>query len=166
MAQAECDKQRIHEQRMKELDIITNSSLRDQYAEQLLSDKILAPLENAQHKIQNTAKHAQYLAEVLGYHHSDHGLSLEEAQAISHELRILANILTGAESLYDLKLVYVAATLFNDQVASFRHTDRKYSLSRELRKNILDPLNTCIADHQNFQRRRDFYPTENKVVAE
>ena len=55
-------RQRKHELRMKELEIISNSSQRDLYAKELLLDKLLGPIEDASHQIQNTAKHAQYLA--------------------------------------------------------------------------------------------------------
>jgi hypothetical protein len=66
-----------HEQKMKELEMISNSNLRDQYVYEMLLDKFLAPIEKAQNKIQDTAKHAQYLAEVLGYYYRDHSLSQE-----------------------------------------------------------------------------------------
>jgi len=68
------ENRRKHEERMAELQVISNSSLRDAYAQQLLLDRFLAPVENAQHSIQNAAKHAQYMAEVVNYYHHDHGL--------------------------------------------------------------------------------------------
>ncbi len=77
------EKDRKHQERMKELEIISNSNLRDQYVQQLLLDKFLAPVESAQHQIQNSAKHAQWLAEAFGYHYQDHGASQQEAKEIS-----------------------------------------------------------------------------------
>lgn len=40
---------REHERRMKELEIIENSSLKDEYVRQLLLNHILYPIEQAQH---------------------------------------------------------------------------------------------------------------------
>ncbi|MBD1926478.1 hypothetical protein H6F74_09495 [Trichocoleus sp. FACHB-90] len=150
------EKQRKHEQRMKELQIIADSSLRDAYVQQLLLDKFLAPVDNAQHQIQNTAKHAQYLAETFSYYYQDHGATKEEAKEICHQLRILAIKISQVDSLYELKVIYQAATLFVYQMSNFQHQERKYSLERAIRKNILDVLNTCIAVETNFQRRVDF----------
>ena len=146
-----------HEQKMKELEIIYNSNLRDQYVYEMLLDKFLAPIEEAQSRIQDTAKHAQYIAEKLGYYYRDHKLSPEEAKIICSELRTIAVRITRAESLYELKIIYEAITDFVDFTAKFQHKERKYSISRALRKNILDPLNTCIGKHQNFIRRIECY---------
>jgi len=49
---------REHERRMKELQIIENSNLKDEYVKQLLLDRILYPVEKAQNDIQNAAKQA------------------------------------------------------------------------------------------------------------
>lgn len=151
-----------HEEKMKELEIISDSNLRDQYVYQILLDKFLAPIEKAQHAIQDTAKHAQYLAEILSRYYKDHNLSQEEANIICHELRDLAVQITNSESLYDLKIVYEAITAFVDLTSPFQHQDRKYSISREIRKNILNPLNTSIANYQNFQRRISCYEVQGK----
>lgn len=148
-----------HEQKMKELEIIANSSLRDQYVYEMLLDKFLAPIEEAQNRIQDTAKHAQYMAEVLAYYYRDHNLSQAEAKIICSELRTIAVRITNAESLYELKIIYEAITEFVDVTAKFQHKERKYSIGRELRQNILDPLNTCIGKYQNFQRRIECYNT-------
>jgi hypothetical protein len=150
------DKQRKHEQRMKELQLIADSSLRDAYVQQLLLDKFLAPVENAQHQIQNTAKHAQYLAETFNYYYQDHSATKEEAKEICYQLRVLAIKISQVDSLYELKVIYQAATLFVYQLSRFQPKERKYSLERALRRNILDVLNTCIAVETNFQRRVDF----------
>jgi len=116
------ENRRKHEERMAELQVISNSSLRDAYAQQLLLDRFLAPVENAQHSIQNAAKHAQYMAEVVNYYHH-------------------------------LKIIYQVVTVFTQQLSRFKHRERNYSWEREIRKGILDPLNTCIAVEKNFQRR-------------
>jgi hypothetical protein len=77
----------------------------------------LAPIAEAQNSIQNTAKHAQYMAEVLGYYYRDNNLSQEEAKIICSELRTRAVKITRAESLYELKIVYEAITNFVDITA-------------------------------------------------
>lgn len=78
--------------------MISHSNLRDQYVYEMLLDKFLAPIAEAQNSIQNTAKHAQYLAEFLGYYYRDHNLSQEEAKIICSELRTMAVKITRAES--------------------------------------------------------------------
>lgn len=78
--EAHADRRRKHEERMQELAMIANSSLRDDYIQQLLLDKFLAPVEKAQHKLQNTAQHAQWLAEKVNYYYYDHGASQEQAK--------------------------------------------------------------------------------------
>ncbi len=148
-----------HERKMKELEIISSSNLRDQYVYELLLDKFLSPIEEAQNRIQDAAKHAQYMAEVLSYYYRDHSLSQAEAKILCSELRTIAVRITSAESLYELKIIYEAITDFVDVTAKFQHKERKYSIGRELRKNILDPLNTCIGKYQNFQRRIESYNT-------
>jgi hypothetical protein len=57
------------------------------------------------------------------------------------------------DSLYDLKIIYQVVTVFTQQLSKFKHRERKYSWEREIRKGILDSLNTCIAIEKNFQRR-------------
>ncbi|MGF1491196.1 MAG: hypothetical protein ACFBSC_01830 [Microcoleaceae cyanobacterium] len=167
MLQASAQKHEYkHREKMKELEMISDSSLRDQYVYQILLDKFLAPIEEAQHTVQNTAKHAQYLAEVLSYYYKDHNLSKKEARVFSSELRNLAVKITQAESLYDLKIIYEALTSFVDLAHPFQHKERKYSISREIRKNILDPLNTCVAEYQNFQRRISCYQIQEKPMIE
>lgn len=145
---------RQHEQKMQELSMIQNSSLRDEYVRLLLLDKFLAPIEEAQHRIQNTAKQAQWLAEKVNYHFADHGLSQEQAKELMKQLRLLAVKITQSESLNDLKLVYAVATLFVDVMSEFKHRSRHYSIERAMRKGILEPLNTCIATERNFQLRK------------
>jgi hypothetical protein len=144
---------RKHEKQMQELNIINNSQLRDVYVQQILLDKFLCPIENAQHQIQNTAKHAQFLAEALNYYHQDHQLSKEDAQKVSQQFRFLAIQLSNADSLYELKIVYRAATLFAQYLSQFQHRERNYSLEHGIRKGILNPLNDCIAVEKNFQIR-------------
>lgn len=146
---------RKHEQKMKELSIIDNSNLRDEYVRQMLLDRFLAPIEKAQHEIQKTAMHAQWLAEAVNYYYHDHGLSKEQAKELATHLRTLAIKITQAESLHDLKFVYAVTTLFADRISTFKHKERKYSLEREIRKGILNPLSTCIATERNFKRRID-----------
>ncbi len=43
---------------------------------------MLAPIEEAQHEIHNSAKHAQWLSEVIVYYHDDHKMNARTA----HEL--------------------------------------------------------------------------------
>jgi len=59
---------RKHELQLQELAIIADSNLRDQLAVHLIVDRFLAPVEQAQFLIQDTAKHSQYLAEAIGYY--------------------------------------------------------------------------------------------------
>jgi hypothetical protein len=147
------ENQRKHEQSIKELDIINNSQLRDNYVQQLLLDKFLAPIENAQRQLQNTAKHSQFMAEAVNHYYKDHQLSKEEAQKIAQQFRFLAIQISHIDSLYDLKVAYRATTLFAQYISKFQHRERQYSLEHGIRKGILDPLNDCIAAENNFQRR-------------
>lgn len=144
---------RKHEQKLQELSIIADSNIRDQFAVELLMDKILAPIEKAQLQIHEAAKHAQYMAEVIGYYYTDHGLTQEQAKKISTQFRFLAVQLTEVNSLHNLKLVYRVLTLFLDEISVFKHRERKYSIEHEVRQGILDRLNICIANYENFQRR-------------
>ena len=148
---------RRQEQKIQELKIIADSSLRDQLAAQLLMDKFLAPVEKAQDCIQNAAKHAQYLAEIVGYYYVDHEMSREQAQEICSQFRLLAIKLTESNTLHDLKLVYRAITIFTDNISIFKHSNRHYSVERSVRQGILNPLNTCIASYENFQRRNELF---------
>lgn len=149
------EEKRKQEQQLRELEIIADSSLRDQLANQLLMDKLLAPIEKAQELVQNTAKHAQYLAEVIAYYHADHGMNLDQARSICSQFRLLAIKLTESNTLHELKLVYKVITIFTDEISIFRHHKRDYSIERSVRKGILEPLNTCIASYENFQRRSE-----------
>jgi len=88
--EAHADNQRKHEEKMQELQLIANSELRDKYVEQLVLDKFLTPIEDAQHKIQDTAKHAQYMAESVNYYYRDHNLNKEQAQEVCQQFRVLA----------------------------------------------------------------------------
>ena len=138
------ENQRRHEEKMAEINLIANSELRDSYVQQLLLDKFLAPIEKAQHDIQNAAKHAQYMAEAVNYYYQDHGLTIEQARDISQQFRFLGIKLAQIESLYDLKLIYEATTFFAHRMSEFKHRDRKYAIERAIRKHILDKLGTCI----------------------
>ena len=53
---------RKHEKKLQELSIIADSNLRDQLAAELLMDKVLTPVENAQFQIQDAAKHAHTIS--------------------------------------------------------------------------------------------------------
>jgi hypothetical protein len=146
---------RKHELKLQELMIIANSNLRDQLAIHLMVDRFLAPVEQAEFLIQDTAKHAQFLAEAIGYYYSDHGMTQAEAKAISKQFRMLAIKLTEGSSLHELKIIYKAVTNFLDEISVFKHREIKYSIEHEVRTGILDRLNGCIANHENFQRRID-----------
>lgn len=161
LGQIQEDARREHELKLRELNIIADSSLRDQLAAQLLMDRFLAPIEQAQHSIQNAAKHAQYLAESINYYYRDHGMNKDDAKKTSSELRYLAIKITESNTLYDLKLIYRAITIFSDQISVFKHSDRKYSIERSIRHGILDPLNTCIASYENFQRRSELFKLDS-----
>jgi hypothetical protein len=146
---------REHERRMKELQIIENSSLKDEYVRQLLLDRILYPIEKAQHDIQNTAKHAQWLAEIVLFYYKDHGLTEEQAYELSKQLKLLAIQITHVDSLHDLKFVYAVITMFSDKVSVFRHEKREFCIGYNIRHNILNKLNTCIATGNNFKIREE-----------
>ena len=150
---ADAENRRRHEEKMAEINMIANSELRDSYVEQLILDKFLAPVEEAQHQIQNTAKYAQYMAESVNYYYRDHHLSKEQARDVCQQFRYLAVKIAQADSLYDLKLIYEAVSVFADRMSEFKHHDRKYAIERAIRKNILDKLGTCIAIENNFQCR-------------
>ena len=153
LTQAQDEARHQHEERMKEFSIIADSKLRDQLAAQLLMDEMLAPIEHAQHQIQDAAKHAQWMAEAVMYYYGDHGLTEEQGREISQQFRLLAIELVEANSLASLKVVYKAITLFLNQIAHFKHRDRNYSISREVRHGILDRLNSCIGNYENFRYR-------------
>jgi hypothetical protein len=146
---------REHERRMKELQIIENSNLKDEYVKQLLLDRILYPVEKAQHDIQNTAKHAQWLSEIVLFHYRDHGLTKEQAYELSKQLKLLAIQITHADSLHDLKFVYATITLFNNEISVFKHSKKEYSIHYNIRKHILKKLNSCIATGNNFKVREE-----------
>jgi hypothetical protein len=154
--EAHAENQRRHEEKMAEIQLIANSELRDSYVQQLILDKFLAPIENAQHEIHNAAKHSQYMGEVINYHYGDHNLSKSQAKEVSQQFRFLAVKLSQIDSLYELKLVYKATTIFAHRMADFQHRDRNYSIEREIRDGILNRLGTCIALENNFQRRLSF----------
>lgn len=147
------ENQRRHEEKMSQINLIANSELRDSYVQQLILDKFLAPVEEAQHQIQNSAKHAQYMAESINYYYRDHHLSKEQAKDVCQQFRFLAVKIAEVDSLYELKLIYQAVTLFAHRMSEFKHNDRKYSIERAVRKHILDRLSTCIAVENNFQCR-------------
>ena len=134
----------------------SHSELRDSYVQQLLLDKFLAPVEKAQYEIQNAAKHAQYLAECINYYYRDHNLTKEQAQDVCQQFRFLAVKLSQVDSLYDLKVIYKATTIFAHRMANFQHRERKYSMEHAIRNGILDKLGTCVAIENNFQRRLSF----------
>lgn len=124
---------REHERRMQELQIIENSNLKDEYVKQLLLDRILYPIEQAQRDIQNAAKHAQWLSEIIIFHYKDHGLNQEQGYELSKQLKLLAIQITHADSLHDLKFVYAVITMFNDKVSVFKHSNREYSIHYNIR---------------------------------
>ena len=157
---------RKHEQKMKELSIISNSNLRDEYVRQMLLERFLAPIEKAQHEIQKTAMHAQWLTEMVNYYYYDHGLSKEQAKELATHLRGLAVKITQAESLHDLKFVYAVTTIFADKISIFKHKNRHYSMEREIRKGILNPLSTCIATERNFKRCIDVMDSTEHATLE
>jgi hypothetical protein len=146
---------REHERRMKELQIIENSNLKDEYVKQLLLDRILYPVEKAQHDIQNTAKHAQWLSEIVLFHYRDHGLTKEQAYELSKQLKLLAIQITHADSLHDLKFVYATITLFNNEISVFKHSKKEHSIHYNIREHILNTLNSCIATGNNFKIREE-----------
>lgn len=144
---------REHERRMKELQIIENSSLRDEYVKQLLLDRLLAPIEQAHHNIQNTAKHLQWLAPLVICHHQDHGLTEEQGYELASQLQQLAILITNVDTLHELKFVYAITTLMTSKIYRFRHRDLKFSIGESIREGVLEPLNTCIATQKNFEIR-------------
>lgn len=148
------EKRRKHEEHMKVVAMIADSKLRDAYVHQLLLNQFfLDSSEKAQYKLQNAAKHSQWLAEMINYYYQDHGATKEQGKEISTQLRLLAVKISKIASIDELNVVYEAATLFTDQLSSFRHRERKYSLERSIRQGILNPLNDCVAIENNLQRR-------------
>jgi len=144
---------REHERRMKDLQIIENSNLRDEYVQQLLLDRLLYPIEKAQHDIQTRAKHAQWLAHMITSQYREHGLTKEQAIDLAHQFRLLAIQITNIDTLHDLRFVYAVATIIVDRISSFKHKKFEESLEFSIRKKILNPLNTCIATQKNFELR-------------
>lgn len=154
--EAHAENKRRHQEKMAEIELIANSQIRDSYVQQLLLDKFLAPVEQAQHDIQNAAKHAHYLAECINYYYKDHNLTKDQGKDVGQQFRFLAVKLSQVDSLYDLKMIYKATTIFAHRMADFQHREIKYSMEREIREGILNRLGTCIAIENNFQRRLSF----------
>lgn len=144
---------RDHERRMKELQIIENSNLRDEYVQQLLLDRLLYPIEKTQHDIQTRAKHAQWLAHMITDRNKEHGLTREQAIELAQQFRLLAIQITNIDTLHDLRLVYAAVTILVDRISPFKHKEFEKSLEYSIRKKILNPLNTCVANQKNFEIR-------------
>ena len=96
------------------------------------------------------------VAECINYYYRDHNLTQGQAKDVCQQFRFLAVKLSQVDSLYDLKIIYKAITIFAHRIADFQHRERKYSMEREIRKRILDKLGTCIAIENNFQRRLSF----------
>jgi hypothetical protein len=162
--ESHAENQRRHEEKMAEINLITNSELRDSYVQQMLIDKFLYPIEKAQHDIQSAAKHAQYMAEAVNYYYRDHVLTEEQAKDVCQQFRFLAIQLSQIDSLYELKMIYKATTIFTHRMSAFKHGERQYSMEHEIRKGILDKLGTCIAIENNFQRRLSFM-NQNQNIA-
>ncbi|MFH7241322.1 MAG: hypothetical protein ACHWZW_00580 [Spirulina sp.] len=158
---------REHERRMKDLQIIENSSLKNEYVKQLLLDRLLYPVEKAQHEIQNAAKHAQWLSEIILFHYKDHGLNQEQAYEMSEQLKLLAIQITHADSLHDFKFAYAVITIFNNKISVFKHYKREFSIHYNIREHILNKLNACIATENNFRVRKELMGimTENSTSA-
>lgn len=85
-----------------------------------------------------------------------------QAVELARQFRLLAIKITEINSLSELKFVYRVITLFVDSIAAFKHKERKYCLEHEIRKGILNPMNTCIATENNFKRRIN---VDEKAVA-
>ena len=96
------------------------------------------------------------MAEVINYHYQDHSLSKTQTREVCQQFRFMAIQLSQIDSLYDLKLVYKAITIFSHHMAEFQHRDRNYSIEKEVRQGILERLSNCIATENNFQRRLSF----------
>ncbi|MEI6882830.1 MAG: hypothetical protein WCK82_16040 [Bacteroidota bacterium] len=147
--------ERENMRRIKELDIIQDSSVRDAFARQLLLDKILRPIEAMQHRIQGTAMHAQWLSGIITTHYRDHKMEEEEAREIASHLRQIAILVTNTSSLSDLKFTYEVITIFSDKISRFKHEKADFRLEFSIREKMLNPLNTCIAEANNFKIRGD-----------
>lgn len=120
MDEVGADKRRKHEERMKMITMIADSELRDAYVHQLLLNQFfLDSSENAQCRLQNAAKHSQWLAEMTNYYHHDHGATQEQGKEIATQLRLLAVKISTITSLDDLRVIYGATTLFTDQCQDF-----------------------------------------------
>jgi len=152
--EAGAERRRKHEERTKLIQLISDSKLRDSYVQQLLLNQFfLDASENAQQKIQNTAKHSQWLAEAIGRHYQDHGATPEQGKEISMGLGLLAVKISKISGLDDLLVMYEVATLFTRELSQFRHHNPKYSIERSMRHGILESLNDCIAIEINLRRR-------------
>lgn len=153
LAQQQAEVQRHYEQRLKELALITNADYRDQAIAEMLLDKLLVPDAPIRIKLQNTAKYVQYLAEELPYKASEHNLTEVQMREICSHLRYLARLLSETDSLYQLRMIYAVTLSFVDVIADFRHRERQHSIQHALRHHVLESLNDCIANQQNFLRR-------------
>lgn len=155
--EAGAEKRRKHREQMATIKLISDSSLRDAYVQQLLLNQFfLNSSEKAQEKLQNAAKHAQWLAEKIGYHRQEHGATPEQIKDIATQLRFLAVNISRVDSVDDLQVIYKAATLFTDQVSQICHKEVKDLLVRSSREGILNPLNDCIAIENNLRHRIAF----------
>ena len=114
-----------HERKMAEFEIIANSSERDNYARQLVLDRMLAPMEKAQREIQKAAQHAQWLSEKIEDYHKDHCMTIEQARDVERQLKLIAIRLTNITSRNDLMLIYDAITRYCLEISCFRHRYEK-----------------------------------------
>lgn len=153
LAQQHAEEQRRYEHRLKELTMLADIEYRDQAIAEMLLDKLLIPDAAIRVRLQNTAKHVQFLAEELPYKASEHNLTEAHAQEVCTHLRYLTKLLSDIDSLYRLRVVYAAALFFVDVISEFRHHERQHSIQHSLRQNVLEPLNDCIANQQSFMRR-------------
>lgn len=134
-----------------QFELATNESLRGKG----LKSSVKCSLTGNWYDIQDTAKHAQWLSEIILFYYQDHGLTEEQAYELSRQLKLLAIQITHVNSLHDLKFIYAVITMFNDQISVFRHQKREFCIGHSIRHKILDKLNTCIATGNNFKTREE-----------
>ena len=147
------------------LEIISNSSERDNFARQLVLDYVLVPMEKAQHEIQKAAKHAQELSGKIVDHHKDHGMTLEDAQETERQLKLIAVRLSNVISINDLRVDYAAITEYRSQISVFRNKYENCRIEYSIRKGILDRLNDSMAVANNTQMRLDLSNLSQELIS-
>ena len=148
--------QREHVERMRQIDLIENSSMRDQFAQILLIDIVLRPIEKVYQKIQDTAKELQKRAEKVVTYRDYYELNNSYADIIATELRELACRVAAINSFSDLKNTYRIISNYLSEVSLKKSQRWHEEIVYNIRKNVLEPLSDSIAETNKFEMSQNY----------